>query len=72
LTRVPVAGSGVLDLDAGLDALGDDVALVTVMLAQNETGAVMPVAALATAARAHGAIVHTDAAQAVGKIPVSV
>ncbi|MEX6431223.1 aminotransferase class V-fold PLP-dependent enzyme, partial [Ferrimicrobium acidiphilum] len=42
------------------------------MLAQNETGAVMPVAALATAARAHGAIVHTDAAQAVGKIPVSV
>jgi cysteine desulfurase len=72
LTQVPVVASGVLDLDAGLDALGDDVALVTVMLAQNETGAVMPVTALASAARAHGAIVHTDAAQAVGKIPVSV
>ncbi len=72
LTRVPVAASGILDLDAALAALGDDVALVTVMLAQNETGALMPIAALAAAARAHGAVVHTDAAQAIGKIPVSV
>ncbi|MHB1716147.1 MAG: cysteine desulfurase family protein, partial [Acidimicrobiales bacterium] len=72
LTRVPVAASGILDLDAALGALGDDVALVTVMLAQNETGALMPVAELATAARAHGAVVHTDAAQAIGKTPVSV
>ncbi|MHB1850295.1 MAG: cysteine desulfurase family protein [Acidimicrobiales bacterium] len=72
LTRVPVAGSGIFDLDAALGALGDDVALVTVMLAQNETGALMPVAELAAAARAHGALVHTDAAQAIGKIPVSV
>ena len=72
LTRVPVAASGILDLDAGLGVLGDDVALVTVMLAQNETGALMPVAELAAAARAYGAIVHTDAAQAIGKIPVSV
>ena len=72
LTRVPVTASGILDLDAGFGALGDDVALVTVMLAQNETGALMPVAELATAARAHGAVVHTDAAQAIGKTPVSV
>ena len=72
LTRVPVAGSGIFDLAAALGALGDDVALVTVMLAQNETGALMPVAALAAAARAHGAVVHSDAAQAIGKIPVSV
>ena len=72
LTRVPVAASGILDLAAALAALGDDVALVTVMLAQNETGALMPVAELAAAARAHGAVVHTDAAQAIGKIPVSV
>ena len=42
------------------------------MLAQNETGALMPVAALAAAARAHGALVHSDAAQAIGKTPVSV
>lgn len=72
LTGVPVAASGILDLDAALAALGDDVALVTVMLAQNENGALMPVAELAAAARAHGAVVHTDAAQAIGKIPVSV
>ncbi len=72
LTRVSVTASGILDLDAALAALDDDVALVTVMLAQNETGALMPVAALAAAARAHGTVVHTDAAQAIGKIPVSV
>ena len=72
LTRVPVTESGILDVDAALAALGDDVALVTVMLAQNETGALMPVAALAAAARAHGTVVHTDAAQAIAKIPVSV
>ncbi len=72
LTRVPVAASGILDPDTGFGALGDDVALVTVMLAQNETGALMPVAELAADARAYGAIVHTDAAQAIGKIPVSV
>ena len=72
LTRVPVAASGILDLAASLAALGDDVALATVMLAHNETGALMPVAELAAAARAHRALVHTDAAQAIGKIPVSV
>ncbi|HUZ19778.1 MAG TPA: cysteine desulfurase family protein, partial [Acidimicrobiales bacterium] len=71
LTRVPVTASGILDLAAALAALGDDVALVTVMLAQNETGALMPVDELA-AARAHGAVVHSDAAQAIAKIPVSV
>ena len=72
LTRLPVAASGILDLAAALAAVGDDVALVTVMLAHNETGALMPVGALTAAARAHGAVVHTDAAQAIGKIPVSV
>jgi cysteine desulfurase len=72
LTRVPVAASGILDLDVALAAFDDDVALVTVMLAQNETGALMPVGALAAAARAHGTVVHTDAAQAIAKIPVSV
>ena len=72
LARVPVAASGILDLDTALGALGDDVALVTVMLAQNETGALMPVGELAAAARAHGTVVHTDAAQAIGKLLVSV
>ena len=43
-----------------------------VLLAQNETGAVMPVADVAHAARAHGVLVHSDAAQAIGKIDVDV
>lgn len=56
------------------DRLGPDVALVSVMLANNETGAVMaePLTRLADQARAIGARVHTDAAQAVGRIPVDV
>jgi len=53
-------------------ALGDDTALVTIMHANNETGVVQPVADIAREARRHRAIVHTDAAQSVGKIPVDV
>jgi cysteine desulfurase len=49
-----------------------DVALLTVMLAQNETGAIMPVSIIAAAARKFGIITHTDAAQAIGKIQVNV
>lgn len=72
VTTVGVTSDGHLDLPAFRAALGTDVALVTVMLAQNETGALMPVAEVAAAARAAGALVHTDAAQAVGKIDVDV
>lgn len=49
-----------------------DTALVTVMLAQNETGTLMPIAELAELARERGALVHTDAAQAVGKVQTRV
>jgi cysteine desulfurase len=72
VTTVPVTTDGHLDLRAFRAALGTDVALATLMLAQNETGALMPVAEAAEATRAAGALVHTDAAQAVGKIPVDV
>lgn len=51
--------------------VGPGSALVSVMLANNETGALQPVAAIAEAARRAGALSHTDAAQAAGKIPVS-
>lgn len=69
---VAVDALGVLDLGAAISWLGPDTALVTVMLANNETGALQPLAALATQAQAVGAVVHTDAAQAVGKVPVDV
>lgn len=72
VTRLPVDGQGRVDADEARAFLRGDTALATVMLAQNETGALMPVAGIAEAARAAGVLVHTDAAQAVGKIPVDV
>lgn len=69
VTRLAVGVDGVVELPASLPA---DTALVTLMLANNETGVLQPVRELAALARAVGARVHTDAAQAVGKIPVDV
>lgn len=69
---VPVTRAGHLDMAALDAAMGPDVALATVMLAQNETGALMPITAVSDAAHRAGAVVHTDAAQAVGKVPVDV
>ena len=73
LVVLPVDGEGVLDLgalDAALAAHGAD-ALVSVMLANNETGVIQPVAEIAARAQAAGALVHCDAVQAPGRIPVS-
>jgi cysteine desulfurase len=69
---LPVTASGHVDPDEVRRAMGPDVALLSLMLAQNETGALMPVAEAADAAHAVGALVHTDAAQAVGKIALDV
>jgi cysteine desulfurase len=72
VTRTGVDAEGrVRPSDVGA-ALDDETALVTVMHANNETGVVQPIAAIAAAARSRGAISHTDAAQSVGKIPVEV
>ena len=72
VTRVPVTGAGLLDAAAATAALSGEVALCTMLLAQNETGALLALAELAPAARDAGALVHADAAQAIGKVPVSV
>ena len=72
LTRVAVDGQGHVRTHDLRASLRDDTALVTVMLAQNETGTLMPVGDIARLARARGALMHTDAAQAVGKIPTRV
>ena len=72
ITRLPVSRDGFVDAIAAAETIGDDVALVTVMLAQNETGAIMPVGEIASIARSHGALIHSDGAQAVGKIDVNV
>ncbi len=72
VTWVPVDGSGRVDEDAFAEALGDgsDVALATVMWANNEVGTVQPVEALATLTHERGVPFHTDAVQAVGQLPV--
>jgi len=70
--RVPVLGNGLVDL-AALKALleaGAEPALVSVMWANNETGAIQPISEVVALAREHGALVHSDAVQAVGKLPV--
>src|SRR5665811_1558661 len=72
ITRLPVTSAGTIEVSAVAEAMALDVALVTMMLAQNETGAILPIPVVAAAAHAVGAAVHTDAAQAIGKIEVNV
>jgi cysteine desulfurase len=72
---IPVNGSGILDLTwlaAYLERAGDQRVLVSVQLANNETGVIQPVAEAARLVHAHGGLIHTDAVQAAGKIPVDV
>jgi len=68
--------TGLLDVarvaDALSNALGDETCLVSVMLANNEIGVVQPVADIAKVCRSRGVLLHCDAAQAVGKIPIAV
>lgn len=69
---LPVDENGVVRLDVAAQRITEDTFLVSVMHANNETGVVQPVRALAELAHAKGALMHPDAAQSVGKIPVSV
>jgi cysteine desulfurase len=71
LAVVPVDSDGALDLDAMKHAVDDQTLLVSVMLAQNETGVLHPVAQVGAIAHARGALLHVDAVQAAGKVPVS-
>jgi cysteine desulfurase len=72
VTRAGVDTDGRVRVEEVVAAVGEDTALVTIMHANNETGVLQPVAAIARAARGRGALVHTDAAQSVGKVRVSV
>ncbi len=69
--RLPVDGQGSLDMSAYRAALSERVALVTIMWANNETGVVYPVAAMAEMAHEYGILFHCDGVQAVGKLPVA-
>jgi len=72
VTWLPVRPDGLIDLDQLSDAVTERTALVSIMTVNNEIGTVQPVAEIGRICRARGAKFHTDAAQAVGKVPVDV
>jgi cysteine desulfurase len=71
ITRIPVDKSGHLDLDVLEQAMTPDTALISVMMANNETGIIHPVREVAKMASARGIPIHTDASQAIGRVAVS-
>ncbi|MBR3147544.1 MAG: cysteine desulfurase [Eubacterium sp.] len=72
IVKVGTGSDGKVDMDELRDAVNDDTILVSVMTVNNETGAVMPVQEITEIAHSHGALMHTDAVQAYGKIDMSV
>jgi cysteine desulfurase len=72
VTQVGVGADGRVDADEVAAALGPDTVLVSVIWANNETGVVQPVERIAALARERGVLVHSDATQAVGKLPIDV
>ena len=72
VTYLPVKANGLIDLKQLQDAMRDDTAIVSVMAVNNEIGVVQPLAEIGALCRARKIFFHTDAAQAVGKIPIDV
>ncbi len=72
VTRLPVDGNGLVDPLALETEISDRTCLVSIMTANNETGTIQPVRELAEVAHARGALFHTDAVQAAGKVPLDV
>jgi cysteine desulfurase len=70
VTELPVDRKGALNLDLLADSITEDTAVVSVMWANNETGVVYPIEQIAGIVKSKGVYFHTDAVQAVGKIPV--
>jgi cysteine desulfurase len=70
-TFVPVNDKGNLDLDFLYDHLSDDTAIVSLMWANNETGVIFPIDEIAQKVTDRGIVFHTDAVQAIGKIPIN-
>lgn len=70
VTEIAVDGEGRLDLDELKSAVDDDTAIVSIMYANNETGVVFPIEEIGKIVKQKDALFHTDAVQAVGKIPM--
>ncbi len=71
VTYLPVDGLGNLDLDYLRQTLTDDTAIVSIMWANNESGVIFPIHQIAKIVKERGIVFHTDAVQAVGKIPIN-
>ena len=72
VTYLPVDSDGVVDAQSVAPAITPQTILITLMHANNEVGSIQPIAEIAEIARHHGVLLHTDAAQSIGKIPVKV
>ena len=72
VTFIPVDSFGRLDMDAFSKALDDDVVVVSVMYANNESGVIFPIEEIGEILKERKIIFHTDAVQAVGKLPIDV
>jgi cysteine desulfurase len=72
ISIVPVNEDGIIDLKALEATITPQTKLISVMLANNETGTIQPLVDIVAIAKKHGVLVHTDAVQAIGKTPVSV
>lgn len=70
LSEVPVDNQGNLTLNEVPEAITDDTAIVSIMYANNETGVIFPIEEIGALVKSKGAVFHTDAVQAVGKIPL--
>jgi len=72
VTYLPVQPDGLIDLDALREAITDKTILVSIMYANNEIGVIQPIREIGAICKERGVLFHTDATQAVGKIPVDV
>lgn len=72
LTYLPVRQDGLIDLDQLRDAITDKTVMVSIMYGNNEIGTVQPIREIGKICHEKGVLMHTDATQAVGKIPVNV
>jgi cysteine desulfurase len=72
IVKLPVNGSGQLDMETLNREIDENTAVVSVMWANNETGTIFPVKEVCAAAHAKGALFHTDAVQAAGKVKIDV
>ncbi len=72
VTFLDVDSGGLIDLDQLRNAIKPETALITIMFANNETGVVFPIEEIGAIAKEHNITFHTDAVQAIGKVPIDV